>query len=150
MYNNMDFIKEDYVLGNKKIVVGDAYHDLVLENLGKIYIKYGNSYKDFQSFISTVSSSSSNASRVIIEPDGLKPASEYKTGALVYDSKKQILYLKYQDSLLLLLEYNDGINEKYVNKRGDKMTGPLEIDYDGVPLKITSAYLIENLNSEYL
>ena len=143
-------IREDYVLGNKKIVVGDNLHDLVLENLGKIWIRYGNSYKDFQSFISTVSTSSSNYSKVIIEPSGLKSPSDYKNGALVYDARKQTLYLKYQNSLLLLLEYNNSISEKYVNKRGDKMTGPLEIEYDGVPLKINSARLIENLNSEYL
>jgi len=43
--NNL--IREDYILGNKKIVVGDNLHDLVLENLGKIWIRYGNSYKDF-------------------------------------------------------------------------------------------------------
>jgi hypothetical protein len=30
------------------------------------------------------------------------------------------------------------------------MTGPLEIYYDGVPLKIKSAELVKNLNVEYL
>jgi hypothetical protein len=69
---------------------------------------------------------------------------------LVFDVLKKILYLKYEDELLLLLEYNDKLVEKYVNKTGDKMTGPLEIAYDGVPLKIKSKELVKNLNVEYL
>lgn len=146
--NNL--IREDYILGNKKIVVGDNLHDLVLENLGKIWIRYGNSYKDFQSFITTVAKSTKDFSRVVIEPTGAKDPSSYKSGMLVFDVLKKILYLKYEDELLLLLEYNDKLSEKYVNKTGDKMTGPLEIDYDGVPLKIKSKELVKNLNVEYL
>lgn len=146
----MSFIKEDYVLGNKKIVVGDNLHDLVLENLGKIWIRYGNSYKDFQSFISSVAKSTSDFSKVIIESTGIQDPEKYKQGSLVFDARKKILYLKYQDDLLILLEYDDKISEKYVSKTGDKMTGPLEIYYDGVPLKIKSAELVKNLNVEYL
>ena len=146
----MDLIREDYVLGNKKIVVGDNLHDLVLENLGKIWIRYGNSYKDFSSFVSTVSKSTNDFSKVVIETTGLQDPSKYKQGALVFDAKKKNLYLKYQDDLLLLLEYNDGTSEKYVYKSGDTMTGTLEIDYDGVPFKIKSAKIVRNLNSEFL
>ena len=50
----MNFVKEETLLGNKKIIVGDRMHDLVLENLGRIYIRYGNSYKDFNSIISSI------------------------------------------------------------------------------------------------
>jgi hypothetical protein len=91
----MNFIKEDYVLGNKKIVVGDNLHDLVLENLGKIWIRYGNSYKDFQSFISSVAKSTSDFSKVIIESAGIQDPEKYKQGSLVFDARKKILYLKY-------------------------------------------------------
>jgi hypothetical protein len=47
----MDFVKEDTILGTKKVVIGDKFHDLVLENLGKIYIRYGNSYKEFNALM---------------------------------------------------------------------------------------------------
>ena len=67
--NNL--IREDYVLGNKKIVVGDNLHDLVLENLGKIWIRYGNGYKEFSSFVSTLTKSITNISKVVIEDNGL-------------------------------------------------------------------------------
>lgn len=143
---NDKFIKEDYVLGNKKIVVGDNLHDLVLENLGKIWIRYGNSYKDFQSFISQVAKSTNDFSKVIIEPTGRQDPSKYKSGALVFDVRTGTLHLKYQNELLLLLEYDSSLKDK----AGDKMTGPLEIYYDGVPLKVKSAQLVKNLNVEYL
>jgi len=35
----MSLIREDYILGNKKIIVGDKLHELVIESLGKVYIK---------------------------------------------------------------------------------------------------------------
>jgi hypothetical protein len=50
-----------------------------------------------------------------------------------------------------LLEYNDDINEKYVSKSGDTMSGPLTINVrSGAPLYVNSAQLIENLNAQYL
>jgi len=50
-----------------------------------------------------------------------------------------------------LLEYNDNINEKYISKSGDTMTGPLTINVkSGTPLYVNSAQLIENLNAQYL
>lgn len=144
-------IREDYVLGNKKIVVGDNLHDLVLENLGKIWVRYGNGYKEFSQFISTLAKSTVDKSKVVIETNGTQPAEAYKDGQLIFDAKKKNLYLKYQDALLLLLEYNDGVNEKYVYKTGDTMTGPLTIDVKrGAPLIVKSSTLVQNLNAEYL
>lgn len=144
-------IREDYVLGNKKIVVGDNLHDLVLENLGKIWIRYGNGYKEFSNFVSTLMKSTTDISKVVIEPNGIQSADAYKSGQLIFDAGKKNLYLKYEDALLLLLEYNDGINEKYVSKSGDTMSGPLTINVrNGAPLYVNSAQLIENLNAQYL
>jgi len=124
--NNL--IKEDYILGNKKIVVGDNLHDLVLENLGKIWVRYGNGYKEFSQFVSTLAKATTSISKVVIEPNGLQSVDSYKSGQLVFDARKKNLYLKYEESLLLLLEYNDDINEKYVAKAGDTMTGMLTIE----------------------
>ena len=146
-----NLIREDYVLGNKKIVVGDNLHDLVLENLGKIWIRYGNGYKEFSNFISTLTKSTTDVSKVVIEPNGIQSADAYKSGQLIFDASKKNLYLKYEDTLLLLLEYNDNINEKYISKSGDTMTGPLTINVkSGTPLYVNSAQLIENLNAQYL
>jgi len=75
-----NLIREDYVLGNKKIVVGDNLHDLVLENLGKIWIRYGNGYKEFSNFISTLTKSTTDVSKVVIEPNGIQSADAYKSG----------------------------------------------------------------------
>lgn len=147
--NNL--IREDYVLGNKKIVVGDNLHDLVLENLGKIWIRYGNGYKEFSNFVSTLMKSAIDVSKVVIESNGIQSVDAYKSGQLIFDARKKNLYLKYEDTLLLLLEYNDDINEKYVSKSGDTMSGPLTINVrNGVPLYVNSAQLIENLNAQYL
>ncbi len=144
-------IREDYVLGNKKIVVGDNLHDLVLENLGKIWVRYGNGYKEFSQFVSTLAKATTSISKVVIEPNGLQPPESYKSGQLVFDARKKNLYLKYDESLLLLLEYNDDIIEKYVAKAGDTMTGMLTIEVQGgPPLKVNSAELVKNLNANYL
>lgn len=147
--NNL--IREDYVLGNKKIVVGDNLHDLVLENLGKIWIRYGNGYKEFSNFVSTLMKSTTDTSKVVIESNGIQSEDAYKSGQLIFDARKKNLYLKYEDALLLLLEYNDDINEKYISKSGDTMSGPLTINVrSGAPLYVNSAQLIENLNAQYL
>lgn len=147
--NNL--IREDYVLGNKKVVVGDNLHDLVLENLGKIWVRYGNGYKEFSQFVSTLAKAVTSISKVVIEPDGLQSEDFYKSGQLIFDAKKKNLYLKFEESLLLLLEYNDDINEKYVAKAGDTMTGMLTIEVQGEPpLKVNSSELVKNLNANYL
>ena len=146
-----DLIREDYVLGNKKIVVGDNLHDLVLENLGKIWIRYGNSYKEFSSFVSTLNKSTKNTDKIVIETNGVQTADFYTDGQLIFDAQKQILYLKYKDNLLLLLEYNDNITEKYVSKTGDTMTGALKIEVrNGAPLYVNSNKLVKDFNANYL
>jgi lysophospholipid acyltransferase (LPLAT)-like uncharacterized protein len=118
----MDYVKEDTLFGNKSIIVGDNLHNLVLENLGKIYLRYGGGYKEFNSIISSLSSSSSSG-KIIIEPDGIKKASSYEDGYIVYDAKAGILYLAYDNELLVLAESVTTDSHKYVRKTGDTMTG---------------------------
>ena len=145
----MSYVKEDYVLGNKKIVVGDNLHDLVLENLGKIYIRYGNSYKDFSELLKAAGKAASSKN-FIIETDGLKDPSEYGNGVLVYDVKAGILYLSYNGELLELVE-NIGTNDsKYVRKTGDKMTGQLVINTREAPLVVQSSEMVKNFNANLL
>lgn len=38
----MENIRVESFLGNDKVIVGNKYTDLVLETLGKVYIKTGN------------------------------------------------------------------------------------------------------------
>lgn len=145
----MSYVKEDYVLGNKKIVVGDNLHDLVLENLGKIYIRYGNSYKDFNELLKSVGKATSFKT-FIIETDGLKDAAEYGDGVLVYDAKSGVLYLAYDGKLLELVE-NVGTNDsKYVRKTGDRMTGQLIINTREAPLIVQSSDMVKNFNANLL
>ena len=145
----MSFVKEDYVLGNKKIVVGDNLHDLVLENLGKIYIRYGNSYKEFNELIKTLGKATSSKN-FVIETDGLRPASSYGNGILVYDVHAGILYLSYDGKLLELVEGIGDSGTKFVRKTGDTMSGQLVINTKEAPLKVQSAELVKNLNANLL
>lgn len=145
----MSFVKEDYVLGNKKIVVGDNLHDLVLENLGKIYIRYGNSYKEFNELIKTLGKATSSKN-FIIETDGLRLASSYGNGILVYDVNAGVLYLSYEGKLLELVEGIGDSETKFVRKTGDTMSGQLVINTKEAPLKVQSAELIKNLNANLL
>ena len=145
----MSFVKEDYVLGNKKIVVGDNLHDLVLENLGKIYIRYGNSYKEFNELIKTLGKATSSKN-FIIETDGLRPASSYGNGVLVYDVRTGVLYLSYDGKLLELVEGIGDSETKFVRKAGDTMSGQLVINTKEAPLKVQSAELVKNLNANLL
>nr|DAK03616.1 MAG TPA: hypothetical protein [Bacteriophage sp.] len=38
----MENVRTEQLLGNTKVIVGNKYSDLVLETLGKVYIKTGN------------------------------------------------------------------------------------------------------------
>ena len=148
----MDFVKEDTILGTKKVVIGDKFHDLVLENLGKIYIRYGNSYKEFNALMQALSRGvASGGSKVIIEEDGISDdLSIYSSGSLVYDAHSGILYLIYDGEAFILAEHVNTNSSRYVLKTGDTMTGPLTINTKEAPLKVKSTELIKNLNANYL
>lgn len=146
----MSLIKEDYVLGNKKIIVGDKSHELVLESLGKIYIKQGSGYKDFSSILNSISSSSENPDNNVIEPTGIKSPEAYKSGQFIFDASTKILYFKYDNELIPLIQYNEESKGDYVSKKGDTMKGQLEITTEASPLKVSSKKLNENFNAEYI
>lgn len=145
----MDYVKEDTLFGNKSIIVGDNLHNLVLENLGKIYLRYGGGYKEFNSIISSLSSSSSSG-KIIIESNGIEKTSSYEDGYIVYDAKAGILYLAYDNELLVLAESVTTDSHKYVRKTGDTMTGQLTIKTGEAPLIVKSSDLVENFNAQYL
>ena len=146
----MNFVKEETLLGNKKIIVGDRMHDLVLENLGRIYIRYGNSYKDFNSIISSINQITKSSDRMTVEENGLQDPSTYSDNSFVYDVRGERLFLVYNGELLLLAETNQNKNNRYVLKSGDTMTGQLQIQTNDAPLFVKSSKLVKNFNSEYL
>lgn len=151
----MDYIKEDNLLGNKKIIVGDKLHDLVLENLGRIYIRYGNGYKEFNELIKTLSNTtekiqSGNQKVINIETNGLKDVSEYKEGSFVFNKQTNTLYIVFNNQLLTLAEFSSNNISDFVKKSGDEMSGPLTINYNGSPLIIKSSNLVHKLNSQFL
>ena len=146
----MNFVKEETLLGNKKIIVGDRMHDLVLENLGRIYIRYGNSYKDFNSIISSINQITKSSDRMTIEENGLQDPSTYSDNSFVYDVRGERLFLVYNGELLLLAETAQNKNNRYVLKSGDTMTGQLQIQTNDAPLFVRSSKLVKNFNSEYL
>lgn len=146
----MNFVKEETLLGNKKIIVGDRMHDLVLENLGRIYVRYGNSYKDFNSIISSINQITKSSDRMTVEENGLQDPSTYSDNSFVYDVKGERLFLVYNGELLLLAETNQNKNNRYVLKSGDIMTGQLQIQTNDAPLFVRSSKLVKNFNSEYL
>lgn len=149
----MSFIKEDYLLGNKKVIVGDKYHDLVLENLGRIYLRYGDSYKEFNAVIKALVSAGtgSSSARIIIEEDGISSdLSLYPNGALVFDAKSGILYLIHNGEALILVQWVNTNSSRYVLKTGDTMTGRLTINTPYAPLQVLSTDLNINLNADYL
>lgn len=145
----MECIREDTTLGNKKIIVGDKYHDLVLENLGRIYVRYGNGYKEFNEIIKALSKSTSSKNSVVI-CDVVGDPSEYSNGTLIYESSTGTLYLVYDGTLLLLLEHVNVNDEKYVRKTGDTMSGQLVINTSGPPLIVRSSEVVKNFNANYL
>ena len=113
----MNFVKEETLLGNKKIIVGDRMHDLVLENLGRIYIRYGNSYKDFNSIISSINQITKSSDKMTVEENGLQDPSTYSDNSCVYDVRGERLFLVYNGELLLLAETNQNKNNRYVLKK---------------------------------
>ena len=51
-------IRSESFLGNIKTIIGDKSSDIVLETLGKVYIKFGNNLKLLNDLFSTLDKSS--------------------------------------------------------------------------------------------
>lgn len=145
-------MRTDTLFGKNVNVVGNMQADLVLESLGKIYIKSRNKAQTLNEIIGTLSSSSAEdlANNVIIIED-LDELDDMilKDGALIYDKSTQILYIWVDGELTELISVTTS-DTQYVKKKGDTMTGPLFINTKETPLKVVSSKLIKNLNAEYL
>lgn len=147
----MDFVRKDTVLGNKKVIVGDKYTDLVLETLGKIYVKTGNKSQVLDQLISTLIQNADTPKTILVNNEQEMNTMRYPgDGTFIYNKLNNSLYMALDNRYVLILQVKTDETPKYVNKDGDTMTGPLEIATVSAPLIVHSSLLIENLNAEYL
>lgn len=144
----MQLIKSEEFLGNSKVMVGDLQSDMVLQTLGKIYIRSGKSLKLLTDLTETIANSDSNV--IMVESTKELDSLEYPgDGKFIYNSGNSILYLSYKDRYLALIEVTSKTGN-YVKKTGDTMTGTLEVATTKVPFIVHSSKLVKNLNAEYL
>ena len=148
----MDLIRTDTVFGKRANIVGNISADLVLESLGKIYIKSRNSARTLEEVIKTIiTTNTEDAAAKTIIVDGLENLQvEPKEGQLIYDKLSNILYIWLDGKAIELINVApEGTG--YVKRSGDTMTGRLSINVpNGPPLAVNSTELVENLNAEYL
>lgn len=148
----MDNIRKETFLGSDKIIVGSKYTDLVLETLGKVYIKTGNNSRvlsDVLSLLDKTPESKIESQTIIVESLLEMEQMEYPgDGFFIYNKLTTTLYISYDERYIALIEAAEGAKDGYVRRRGDTMTGQLEINTVGPPLIIASSKLVNNLNAE--
>lgn len=147
----MENIRTETFLGSDKVIVGNKYTDLVLETLGKVYIKTGNSSRvlsDVLKLLDQVQESDIKSQTIIVGSTLEMEQMEYPgDGFFVYNTLTTTLYIAYDERYIALIE---AAGDGYVRRRGDTMTGQLEINTVGPPLIVASSKLVNNLNAEYI
>lgn len=154
----MENVRVDSLLGNKKVIVGNPYSDIVLETLGKVYIKSGRNCKLLDDIIKELATITEEpqeeiyAKTIIVNSiDELESLDYPGDGYLIYNSLNKSLYISYEDKYIALIESVTDTSESYVKKTGDSMSGQLEITVDSFPpLIVHSKKLVSNLNANYL
>lgn len=150
----MENIRTESFLGSDKVIIGNKYTDLVLETLGKVYIKTGNSSRvlsDVLKLLDQVQDSEIQSQTIIVGSTLEMEQMEYPgDGFFVYNTLTTTLYLSYDQRYVALIEAAEGAGDGYVKRRGDTMTGQLEINTVGPPLIVASSKLVSNLNAEYI
>lgn len=151
MENNL--VRTAELLGSKKNIVGSTSADLILETLGKIYIKSGKQTKLLNDVFKLLDQIDVNkgGSKIITTSD-INNINFPGDGFLVFDTKENALYLSYDMRYLLIA---DKINPSktdsiFVKKSGDVMEGQLKILHNGAPLLVASKELVKNFNAQYL
>lgn len=150
----MENIRTETFLGSDKVIVGNKYTDLVLETLGKVYIKTGNSSRvlsDVLKLLDQVQEADIKSQTIIVGSTLEMEQMEYPgDGFFVYNTLTTTLYIAYDERYIALIEAAEGAGDGYVRRRGDTMTGQLEINTVGPPLIVASSKLVNNLNAEYI
>lgn len=148
----MDNIRNDSLFGNSKVIVGSKYADLILETLGKVYVKTGNSSRLLNDVFKLLDNADDSGGSIILVGSQQEMESmEYPgDGYFVFNTLTKGLYLSYDDRYILLIEAAEGADQGYVRRKGDTMTGQLEIITKSAPLIVASSKLVQNFNAEYI
>lgn len=150
----MENIRVESFLGNDKVIVGNKYTDLVLETLGKVYIKTGNNSRvlsDVLKLLDQVQESEIKSQTIIVGSLLEMEQMEYPgDGFFIYNTLTSTLYISYDKRYIALIEAAEGADDGYVRRKGDTMTGQLEINTVGPPLIVASSKLVSNLNAEFI
>lgn len=150
----MENIRTETFLGSDKVIVGNKYADLVLETLGKVYIKAGNNSRvlsDVLKLLDQVQEADIKNQTIIVGSVLEMEQMEYPgDGFFVYNTLTTTLYIAYDERYIALIEAAEGAVDGYVRRKGDTMTGQLEINTVGPPLIVASSKLVSNLNVEYI
>lgn len=150
----MENVRTEQLLGNTKVIVGNKYSDLVLETLGKVYIKTGNNSRvlsDVLKLLDQTSEQEIKSLTIFVDNTSQMEEMEYPgDGYFIYNKLNTTLYISYDERYIALIEAAEGAKEGYVRRSGDTMTGPLEIITATAPLIVASSKLIKNLNAEYV
>lgn len=150
----MENIRVESFLGNDKVIVGNKYTDLVLETLGKVYIKTGNNSRvlsDVLKLLDQVQESEIKSQTIIVGSLLEMEQMEYPgDGFFIYNTLTSTLYISYDERYIALIEAAEGADDGYVRRKGDTMTGQLEINTVGPPLIVASSKLVSNLNVEFI
>ena len=146
----MDNIREEQLLGSKKLIIGKPNMDIVLESLGNIYLKLGKSLKRLDQYVQTANQVASQSDNEILSDILIYTENDLDNypgdGKLVFVSDTGRLYITLNNNYLQLLQLNS--SGDFVKITGDTMTGPLRIDTDLTPLIVRSRNLINNFNAE--
>lgn len=150
------YVRNEQYLGNRKIIVGDGKADLVLETLGKVYIKSGRNNVLLNDLFKLLKEKTINADIndivksiiIVSSTDELKNMEYPGDGRFVYDSTNKILYISIFNQYVALVNARLDVENTYVKKSGDTMSGQLEIKTPYAPLIVHSTSMVKNLNAE--
>ena len=151
----MENVRVDSLLGNKKVIVGNPYSDIVLETLGKVYVKTGNNLKvlsDVLKLLDQANEKDSISGTIIVDSQSAMEEMEYPgDGRFIFNTLTKTLYISYDERYVALITAEDGEgSDKYVKKSGDVITGKLEFTTNEAPLIVASSKLVKNFNAEYV
>lgn len=150
----MENVRVDSLLGNKKVIVGNPYSDIVLETLGKVYVKTGNNLKVLSDVLKLLEQSNEKDSTgtIIVDSQSAMEEMEYPgDGKFIFNTLTKTLYISYDERYVALITAEDGEgSDEYVKKSGDVITGRLEFTINEAPLIVASSKLVKNFNAQYV
>lgn len=150
----MENVRVDSLLGNKKVIVGNPYSDIVLETLGKVYVKTGNNLKVLSDVLKLLDQANEKDSTgtIIVDSQSAMEEMEYPgDGRFIFNTLTKTLYISYDERYVALITAEDGEgSDKYVKKSGDVITGKLKFTTNEAPLIVNSSKLVKNFNAEYV